>query len=453
MNMQKTIHFYSDGLRLTGTLYFPDNIVPGREYPAIIVGGSWTTVKEQMSGSYAKRLARHGFITLAFDCRYFGESEGSPRYWENPEAKITDYTNAVSFLQAVREVNPEEIFMTAVCASAGYMVAVAAKDERIKGLATVAAWLHDANSVRLIYGGEEGVQDKIHSSKIAQKAFSETGEVKYVPAISTTDKSAAMFGDYDYYLNPLRGGIPQWSADRFAVMSWEGWLTFDPMPLAPSVNQPVLMIHSDDAVLPDNVKSFFAGIPHSEKVLHWTDGTQFDFYDNPLQLTEAVAAISVFFKGLLASPVFPGKNTGIILQIQKLFAGVDERNWQEVMSVMDDVVLLDYSSLNGKPAVKLTPQEITASWAALLPGFDKTHHVLCDFKVDDTLKSVASAHFTGRAEHWIGDECWIVEGTYDVVLLLIRDRWLVREMKFNFIRQTGNSRLPALAAENVKNNK
>lgn len=447
--MQKNIHFYSADLRLTGNLYFPDNIVPGKKYPAIIVGGSWTTVKEQMSGLYARRLSQHGFITLAFDPRYFGESEGLPRFWENPEAKITDYKNAISFMQTVNEVNPEEIFLTAICAGAGYMAAVAAEDERVKGLAMIAAWLHDANSVRQIYGGETGVRDKIYSSKIAQKAFSENGEVKYIPTISITDASAAMFGEYDYYLNPLRGAVPQWSADKFAVMSWEGWLTFNPLPLATSVRQPVLMVHSDGAVLPENIKQFFAAIPHSQKVLHWTDGTQFDFYDNPLQLIEAVAAISVFCKTLLTSPAFPEKNTGIVQQIKKLFAGADDRNWQKVMSVMNDKVLLDYSSMNGNPAAMLTPQEITDTWAAFLPGFNKTHHSLWGFEVKAE-EATAYAHFTGRAEHWLGNECWIVEGTYDVVLSLINSQWLMRDIKFNFIKQTGNTGLPVLATERLK---
>jgi uncharacterized protein len=79
-------------------------------------------------------------------------------------------------------------------------------------------------------------------------------------------------------------------------MSWEDWLTFDRMPVAKNIQVPTLMIHSDGAVLADYVKRFFEDIPHNNKVLHWTEGTQFDFYDQPKQVTEAVAAINVFFK-------------------------------------------------------------------------------------------------------------------------------------------------------------
>jgi len=293
--MHQTIHFDSNGLRLSGNLFYPKAFVPDQKYPAIVVGGSWTTVKEQMSGLYSAHLSQHGFITLAFDPSYFGESEGEPRYWEDPATKIADYKNAISFLQTLPEVDTERIYLVAVCASAGYMAAVAAVDDRVKGLATVAAWLHDAAAVQQIYGGEEGVREKIQQSQIAQKRFAEKGEVVYIPAISTSDPNAAMFGPYDYYLNSKRGGLPQWRADKFAVMSWEGWLSFDPLPLASAIRQPVIMIHADDAVLAVNARRFFKDIAHTHKTMYWTTGTQFDFYDNPVNVSEAVAAISVFF--------------------------------------------------------------------------------------------------------------------------------------------------------------
>ena len=294
--MKQKIQFNSDGLVLVGNLYKPENFDQSKKYPAILVGGSWTTVKEQMSGLYAEELTKQGFITLAIDPRYFGESEGQPRFWENPAAKIADFKNAITFLETVQGVDKNNIFLTSVCASSGYMANVAAQDKRVKGFATVAAWLHDAEAVKLIYGGEEGVKTKIKQAQEAKKLFAEKGVVKYIPSISTTDTTAAMFGEYDYYLNPKRGAVPQWSADKFAVMSWEDWLTFNPMPVAKKIQIPTLMIHSDGAVLGDNVKRFFRDIPHENKVLHWTEGSQFDFYDQPKQVSEAVAAINVFFK-------------------------------------------------------------------------------------------------------------------------------------------------------------
>ena len=293
------IRFSSDGYILAGTLYKPLEFDPNKKYPAILVGGSWTTVKEQMSGLYAQELAKKGFVGLAIDPRYFGESEGHPGFWENPAAKIADFQNAVTYLESLPEVDADNIFMTAVCASAGYMANVVAQNKKIAGFATVAAWLHDGEAVKMFYGGEEGVQTKIRQAQEARKKFSETGETDYILTVSTTDKNAAMFGEFPYYLDASRGGIPEWSADKFAVMSWEDWLKFDPMPVAKHINAPTLMIHSNDAVLPDYIKRFFADIPIENKLLHWTEGTQFDFYDQPKQVTEAVEKITFFFKNLM----------------------------------------------------------------------------------------------------------------------------------------------------------
>ncbi len=290
------ITFDSDGLLLVGNLYKPFNFDDAATYPAILVGGSWTNVKEQTSGVYAEELARQGFITLSIDPRYYGESEGEPRFWENPKAKIADIKNAVTYLESVEGIDPDNIFLAAVCASAGYMANVVAESDNIKAFATIAAWLHDAESVKPLYGGEEGVKTRIKNAQEAKKKFAETGEVEYIPTVSKTDKSAAMAGDFPYYLDPKRGAIPEWSADKFAVMSWEDWLTFNPMPIAKKIEIPTLMIHSDDAAIPDNAKKFFKAIASEDKVLYWTEGTQFDFYDQPKQVAEAVSAVTIFFK-------------------------------------------------------------------------------------------------------------------------------------------------------------
>lgn len=96
-----------------------------------------------------------------------------------------------------------------------------AEDTRISKVVTAASWLHDAEAVKLFYGGEEGVQQKIQAAQQAKANYAASGEVNYIPTISTTDESAAMFGPYDYYLNPECSAIPGWSNDKFAVMSWE----------------------------------------------------------------------------------------------------------------------------------------------------------------------------------------------------------------------------------------
>ncbi len=302
MEKMKKIQFKSEGINLVGNLYYPENYEEGKQYPAIVVSGSWTTVKEQMAGLYAKKLAKEGFITLAFDFRNFGESEGEPRFFESPQLKKEDIKNAVNFLAKLDEVNSEKIGAFGVCAGAMYTLMASAEEEKIKSIVTAASWLHDNEAVKLFYGGQEGVQAKIKAAREAKHLYATTGEVNYIPTISTTDESAAMFGPYDYYLNEERGAIKEWSADKFAVASWEDWLTANPMPYAKNLNKPVLMIHSNGAVLPEYTKKFFNEIASPDKKLHWMDTElespyhQFNYYDQDAEVNESVSQASSWFQ-------------------------------------------------------------------------------------------------------------------------------------------------------------
>ena len=297
----KKVTFQSDGLNLVGNLFYPENYEEGKEYPAIVVSGSWTTVKEQMAGLYAERFAMKGFITLAFDFRNFGESEGETRFYESPKLKVEDSKNAVTFLTSLKEVSESQIGAFGVCAGAMYTLMAASEDDRIKVVSTAASWLHDEEAVKLFYGGEEGVNEKILAAQNSKKKYGETGIVDYIPTISTTDESAAMFGPYDYYLNPERGAIPEWSNDKFAVMSWEDWLTVDPISTAKNIKVPTLMIHSDGAVLPQYTKNYFDQISTNDKKLHWIETDlqspyhQFNFYDQDNEVNEVVSEASKWF--------------------------------------------------------------------------------------------------------------------------------------------------------------
>lgn len=299
------ISFDSNGNRLVGNLFHPPGYNPDQKYPAVVVSGSWTTVKEQMAGLYAQHLSEHGFICLAFDFSNFGESEGEPRFYEHPDQKVIDIKNAIRWLQSREEVDPDRIGTLGICAGSMYTLITASEDPRIKAVVTVASWLQDAEAVRLIYGGEEGVNARISAAREAKRQYAETGEVTYIPSVSETDSSAAMYGPYDYYLNPQRGAVPNWSADQFAVMSWEDWLTLDPMPSAPDLNAPLLMIHSDGAVLPLYTRQYFNQAAAKNKRLFWVDTDlespmhQFCFYDQPAEVDLSIEQTARWLKDYL----------------------------------------------------------------------------------------------------------------------------------------------------------
>ncbi len=291
------ISFQSEGVRMVGNLYLPSNYRAGQKLRTVVVGGTWTSVKEQMSNRYAEQLATQGIAALSFDFRGYGESGGTPRNLENSSMKAADITNAAKYLSTLSFAEQGKIGGLAICASAGYMAKAIADGAPINSFVTVAAWLHNAETTRLIYGGEAGVQAKLEAAKLAKQKFQQTGVVDYVPAYSRTNADAAMFGDFDFYGNPARGALPQWG-NQFAVKAWEDWLNFDAIVLAPKITAPTLMIHSDNAALPQGVRAFYAGLKGS-KNLFWTEGAHFDFYDNAAEVNRAVRVAAVHFSSSL----------------------------------------------------------------------------------------------------------------------------------------------------------
>lgn len=286
------VTFQSEGTEIVGDLYLPASYQPGDKLATVIVSGSWTAVKEQMAGGYAQKLADQGFVALAFDARSFGESGGELRAFESPTAKIEDIKNAITFLETVDAVDNDRIAGLGICAGAGYMTTVAAEDDRLSALVTIAPWIHSPEIVNTIYGGEENVAQMIATGRTAAEKFAQTGEADYILATSSTDESAAMYGEVDYYQNPERGAIPEWD-NQFAVATWAEWLTFNPMEKANDVEVPTLFIHSENAAIPDGARQFLSEIPTEQKQMVWmNDYQQFDFYDQPEAMNESVALVT-----------------------------------------------------------------------------------------------------------------------------------------------------------------
>jgi fermentation-respiration switch protein FrsA (DUF1100 family) len=176
--MKTNVTFDSAGLKLAGHLYTPDDDPAGGRRPAIVVGHPMTGVKEQTAGLYAERLSRQGFVTLAFDSAHWGESEGEPRFLEDPSRRVEDIKNAVSFLSLREEVDPERIAALGICASGGYVVPAAATDHRIKSVATVSA----VEEGRFYRNGVDGTQGpEVLQAMLDSAAASRTEEAQGKP--------------------------------------------------------------------------------------------------------------------------------------------------------------------------------------------------------------------------------------------------------------------------------
>ncbi|MEM9166382.1 MAG: alpha/beta hydrolase [Planctomycetota bacterium] len=285
------VTFQSHGHTLVGDLYLPAALVPGQRAEAVVVTGAWTTIKEQMSGLYAAELAERGYVALAFDFRTWGESGGDTRSLENPAMKIEDIIAAAEFLSQRSEV--AEVNGLGICASAGYMAHVAENSDVFNSIALVAPWLHDAAIVSDVYGGEEGVKSLIETGQAAAASERETGEPVLITAGGPSGSDALMPFD-GYYSDPERGMVPEWE-NTFNVASWEGWLRFDGIRSASGITEPVFIVHSEAAAIPQGVRTFLSNLGGEKQEL-WLDGvTQFDFYDQPQPISSAVDAVAEHF--------------------------------------------------------------------------------------------------------------------------------------------------------------
>ena len=131
------------GITLAADLYIPKH-AEGK-LPAIAVSGPFGAVKEQASGLYAQKLAEDGFLTIAFDPSFTGESGGEPRYVASPDINTEDFCAAVDYLSSRNDVNPEQIGILGICGWGGMAINAAAIDTRIK--ATAALTMYDMSRV------------------------------------------------------------------------------------------------------------------------------------------------------------------------------------------------------------------------------------------------------------------------------------------------------------------
>ena len=132
--------FQSEGETLAGNLFLPEGAKPAG---VVVAVGPLTSVKEQAAGTYAQAMAERGYAGLAFDYRYFGESAGQPRQFENPEANIEDIKNAATALLDDDRLTDLPLFGLGVCFGAGPMVRAVAEDRRFRAFAGVAGVFTD----------------------------------------------------------------------------------------------------------------------------------------------------------------------------------------------------------------------------------------------------------------------------------------------------------------------
>jgi fermentation-respiration switch protein FrsA (DUF1100 family) len=302
--MRTNVSFDSAGIQIAGH-YTPDGS-PAGPRPAVVVGHPGSGVKEQAAGLYARRLSEQGFVALAFDAAYQGESEGEPRGLEDPAHRVEDIKAAVSFLTVRDEVDPNRIGALGICASGGYVISAAATDHRIKGVATVSA----VDMGRQFRNGADGKQDRaVIQTMLDAAAAARTAEARgegvatFSLFPNTEDEARAggqhVFEGWEYY-RTARAQHPR-SATFFTWNSVDRIASFDAFRFVDLIApRPLLMILGTEAVTSWMTTEAFANALEP-KELFWVNGaSHVALYDKDEYVAPAVSKLADFFRANLA---------------------------------------------------------------------------------------------------------------------------------------------------------
>ena len=252
VNHSKVTFINRYGITLAADMYVPKNT--DGELPAIAVSGPFGAVKEQCSGLYAQTMAERGFLTIAFDPSFTGESGGEPRYMASPDINTEDFMAAVDFLSLNEKVNPNRIGILGICGWGGMAINAAALDTRIK--ATAASTMYDMTRVNANgYFDSEDSEEARYTKKEAMCAQRledlKNGEYKLGGGVVETVAEDMPFfvKDYHDYYKTDRGYHPRSlnSNGGWNVIGCESFMNQPILKYSNEIRSAVLLIHGEMA--------------------------------------------------------------------------------------------------------------------------------------------------------------------------------------------------------------
>ena len=242
------------GITLAADMYIPNGTGNNVKLPAIAVSGPFGAVKEQSSGLYAQHMAERGYLTIAFDPSYTGESSGEPRRMASPDINTEDFLAAVDFLSVQDNVDPERIGIIGICGFGGMAVNAAAIDPRIK--ATVASTMYDMSKVSVegYFKSEDTRAQRMEKRKAIAAQRTEdyrTGTYKRAGGVvdPLPDDAPWFVKDYHAYYKTKRGYHKRSgnSTDGWNVIGTQSFLNQPLLAWAHEIETPVLLVHGEKA--------------------------------------------------------------------------------------------------------------------------------------------------------------------------------------------------------------
>lgn len=302
--MQQSVKFKNSTWLVAANLHLPENFDAQHQYPAIICVHPGSSVKEQTAGLYAEKLAQAGFVALAFDASFQGESGGEPRYLEDPATRVEDIRCAVDYLTTIAFIASDRIGVLGICAGGGYAANAALTEKRIKAVGTVVA----ANFSRA-YRELNALQilEAVGQQRTAEANGAEPLITQWTPASIEEAKQAGpvemdMAAAIDYYRTP-RGEHPN-SCNKLRFTGMGAAIAFDAFHLADQLlTQPLMVIVGDKVGAFGSYRDGFELYNKAAAVnknIHVVQGAgHYDLYDQPFATTEALGKLVPFFNSVL----------------------------------------------------------------------------------------------------------------------------------------------------------
>ncbi|GHT35783.1 carboxymuconolactone decarboxylase [Bacteroidia bacterium] len=290
-------------INVVGNLYFPPNYDAKKKYPAIVVGHTFTGVKEQTSGLHARKMAERGYIALAFDASFWGESSGEPRNIEVPEIRVEDFSAAVDFLSNHLLVNKDRIGVIGICGGGGYSVSAAAIDHRIKAVATVS--MYDLGRARrqalgdvTTYEQRMKILDEIGEQRTKEFVGAARRDNLGVPDKLSPNDTENTREFYDYYRTP-RGNHPN-TATNYSFTSVAPMMNFFPFAQIETISpRPMLFIVGERAVSAYFSEDAYSKAAEPKELFVVPGASHVDLYDRTEYMQITLPKLDAFFKQYL----------------------------------------------------------------------------------------------------------------------------------------------------------
>ncbi len=240
------------GITLAADMYTP--IAPKEKFPAIAVSGPFGAVKEQSSGLYAQTMAERGFLTIAFDPSYTGESGGYPRYMASPDINTEDFLAAVDFLSVQDNVDADRIGIIGICGWGGMAINAAAIDTRIK--VTIASTMYDMSRVKS--KGYFDAEDNEEARYEKRKTISNQRTIDYKNntyallggvADPVPENAPQFVKEYNHYYKTKRGYHPRSlnSNNGWASIGCQSFINMPILHYVDEIRSAVLLVHGEKA--------------------------------------------------------------------------------------------------------------------------------------------------------------------------------------------------------------